>query len=100
MKYKNAEKYIKRLKNEIERGNELKNVLRKRWYNAHGLFWFNYKDGVETSIVLSPEEARKFHLEDEVIVRGKIIRFEQSLDGKYIVTFTLKEVRANRLESK
>uniref|UniRef100_A0A6H1ZRI4 Uncharacterized protein n=1 Tax=viral metagenome TaxID=1070528 RepID=A0A6H1ZRI4_9ZZZZ len=100
MKYKNAEKYIKRLKNEIERINGRHNDLRKWWYATRGLFWFDYKDVVEQKAVLSTEDARKFHVEDEVIVHGKIIKFERGDNGKYVVTFTLKTVRVNRFEAK
>lgn len=96
MKYKNPEKYIKRLKGEIKRKDELCSCLRKDWYAALGLAWFTYKDVVEQSVVLSPEDARKFHIEDEVVVRGKIIKFKPSDNGQYVVTFTLKQVGVSR----
>lgn len=96
-KLKNPAKYIRVLKNRLENAALWTETLRDRLRIAQGTPWFTYADDVVKTAVLEADMARKFHVEDEVIIRGKIISFEPEGD-RYKVTFTLKDVRANRKE--
>ena len=99
-KIKNPDRYIKALKNRNEDYERYLQSERKANDKAWGKDWFKYSDNITQNVVLSQDKARKFHLGDEVIVRGKIISFipSKTEPGRFDVTFTLEEVRANNID--
>lgn len=104
-KYKNPDKYIEKLKNEIRlqkiwarqdaaKIQDLHNLNDQLKFSAHGKHWFSYSDGVDQVVSLSHDSLLDgIKLGQEVWLCGKITKFTRSIDNsKSSARFSLKNV--------
>ena len=90
-KYKNPDKFIKNLREKLERVLDFQKVLWKRI----GKHWFTYQDGVTLNVVFKEEElfnVQKCRIEQEVKLSAKIISIKKNDIGKYVVNYEIKGV--------
>jgi len=94
-KYKNPDKYIEKLKIQLERNKVFIKLQSNRLSKARGSHWFTYEDGVTTDISLTTEDLRDAKLNQEVIIQGRISgyeHYEHESPDKHIVTLKLGRV--------
>lgn len=94
-KLKNPEKYIERLKREVQEWKGISDANFESCRRAEGKYWFTYSKGVTKSVSLSSLSlAREVRLNSEVIIRGRVVEIKQGAE-KPEVTFELRDVHYN-----
>ena len=91
-KYKNPDKYIERLKENVKQEQAFKESLRKELITERGEDWYSWTEGVFIDQKLQPSFARASHVEQEVIFQGKIVGYRKEKDI-YIATIELNKTR-------
>lgn len=92
-KYKNPDKYIERLKVEVERVWDYYESSGEDFQKERGVHWFNYENGVTKTVALKAKDASESRIDQTVKLNGKIIGYERTESGLYTVTMEIKEVR-------
>lgn len=91
-KYKNPDKYIERLKQEVERSWEYQESTWGNYKREKGAFWFTYEDDVVKKVLLDVDDANQSRIGQAVKLEGTIIGYERNGE-RYSVTMELKDVR-------
>lgn len=107
-KYKNPDKYIERLKREIEWKDDLVQQANDEWIkaikerdelrdNAYGEYWFEYSDpGAEKGVNLNGHSTIKMlnriDIGDEVVMIAKVDSFTRARKGTNEANFMIKHV--------
>ncbi len=92
-KYKNPDKYIKRLKDDVERQSAFSNDWYEECRAVRGYHWFRYSSNITKNVVLDVSDASKSRIGQTVKIKGKVIGYKKDGRDNYVVTMELKEVR-------
>lgn len=95
---KNPDKYIERLKSELDFAWSQSRYHSNKWMKERGIFVANYVEGVTDPISeQSLSNARKFKVGDHVIVEGEVYKIQKQ-DSGYCIYWTHKTVRVKPLD--
>lgn len=85
-KYKDPDKYVEKLKLEID-------FLRKQRDRLNPTYWFTYKKGTTLSVEFSSGDiAKKVRLLDNLQLSGRVIELKQNDSGKCSAVFAISTV--------
>ena len=91
-KYKNPDKYIERLKDDIKYAGGSSRYHQNEADRLRGTSWFSYSDGISTSVVLGEEGLMGARLNQPVVLLGRIIGYKKKGRDTHTVEISLKNV--------